>query len=178
MTNRRTTAVAGAPDPAGAASVRPDGARDFDFLHGTWRVRHLKLRERLVGDRRWHGFQGTLEVGPILAGRGNFDHNGLQDPDGAYVAHSLRVYDPVADLWSIWWLDSRSPTIDPPVTGRFEGRLGTFHADDVYRDQPIRVRTTYESIDKNTAIWTQAFSVDEGKTFEVNWIMDFQRAGE
>lgn len=164
-------AVAGAPSQAAAPA--PGG---FDFLHGRWDVRHLKLRERLAGDRRWHSFAGTLEVDPILGGRGNFDRNLLDDPAGGYEAHSLRLFDAAKGLWSIWWLDSRSPVLEPPVVGRFEGALGTFFAEDVLRGRPIRVRTTYEALSRESAVWTQAFSGDGGATWEVNWIMDFQRA--
>ena len=164
-----------AATPAHGAESRSAGARDFDFLRGAWRVTHLKLRERLAGDRRWFSFPGALEVDPILAGRGNFDRNSLQDPNGGYEAHSLRLYDEVKGLWSIWWFDSRSPALDPPVVGRFEAKLGTFYADDVFRGRAIRVRTTYESVSDTSAIWTQAFSPDDGQTWEVNWIMDFHR---
>ena len=175
MTSERTRPHADVP---AVKSTILEGARAFDFLHGTWRVNHFKLCERLIGDSRWYSFRGTLEVSAILGGRGNFDRNQLDDPNGAYEAHSLRIYDEKSRQWSIWWLDSRAPGNDQGVVGGFDGALGTFYGDDVFQGRPIRVRTTYESLSPKSAIWTQAFSKDGGETFEINWIMDFCRVPE
>jgi hypothetical protein len=150
-------------------------AQGFDFLHGRWNVVHRKLRERLVGNTEWFEFPGTLEVAPILGGRGNFDQNVLSDPKGTYEASSLRLFNPREKQWSIWWFDARLPSLDPPVVGGFQGRKGTFYSRDVFKDRPIRVRTTYEPIAPDHAQWTQAFSPDDGASWEVNWIMDFMR---
>lgn len=161
-----------------AASAESAEARRFDFLHGRWNVVHRKLRERLVGNTDWFEFPGTLEVAPILGGLGNFDENVLSDPKGTYQASSLRLFDPRQQQWSIWWLDARLPGIDPPVVGGFRGPKGTFYSRDVFKDQPIRVRTTYEPLTSNHAQWTQAFSAHEGASWEVNWVMDFRRASK
>jgi hypothetical protein len=162
----------------GAPAMAEDapGRAAFDFLHGRWRVTHRKLRERLAGKNDWFEFPGTLEVAPILGGLGNFDRNILQDPGGAYEASSLRLFDPKTGRWSIYWLDGRAPAVEPPVVGGFAGAKGTFYADDTFRGRAIRVRTTYESLGPGRAQWTQAFSPDVTDAWEVNWIMDFDRA--
>lgn len=168
-------AVASTTAPNVALARSGDGG--FDFLHGRWTVTHRKLRERLVGNRDWFEFPGTLQVEPILSGLGNIDRNVLQDPAGTYETTSLRLFDPKARKWTIYWLDARSPSaVDPPVVGGFGGRKGSFFSDDSFRGQPIRVRTTYEPLDAGTAEWTQAFSVDAGASWETNWIMTFGRA--
>jgi hypothetical protein len=151
-------------------------ARGFDFLHGRWTVIHRKLKQRLAGNSEWFEFPGQLTVAPILGGLGNFDQNVLSDPKGTYEASSLRLFNPRQKQWSIWWFDARLPGIDPPVVGGFKGSKGTFHSRDVFKDRPIRVRTTYEPLTQDHAQWTQAFSPDDGATWEVNWIMDFKRA--
>lgn len=162
---------------AQAANVTTEpGARGFDFLHGRWNVVHRKLKERLAGNNEWFEFPGTLDVAPILGGLGNFDDNVLRDPKGVYQASSLRLFNPNSKQWSIWWFDARLPSVEPPVVGGFEGRKGTFHADDVFKNQPIRVRTTYEPLTPDHAQWTQAFSPRDTEQWEVNWIMDFKRA--
>ena len=163
--------------PASAANTPPDQQRGFDFLVGDWRVRHRKLRKRLVGNREWFDFPGTLSVSPILRGTGNFDRNELADPNGPYEAHSLRLFNPATGRWSIWWLDGRAPALDSPVVGMFDGKRGTFFADDAFEGRPIRVRTTYEPLSPTTAQWTQAFSDTGGQSWETNWIMDFTRIG-
>jgi hypothetical protein len=159
-----------------AMAAENDEARRFDFLHGNWDVTHRKLKERLAGSSEWIEFPGTLSVAPILSGLGNFDENVLSDPKGAYQASSLRLFHPGTRQWSIWWFDARSPAVEPAVVGGFQGNKGTFHAQDVFKDRPIRVRTTYEPLTPTHAQWTQAFSLDAGASWEVNWIMDFKRA--
>ena len=151
-------------------------ARRFDFLHGKWEVTHRKLKERLIGSNEWIEFPGTLSVAPILGGLGNFDANVLSDPKGAYEASSLRLFNPGTQQWSIWWFDARLPAVEPPVVGGFRGNKGTFYAQDVFKGRPIRVRTTYEPFMPTRAQWTQAFSLDAGESWEVNWVMDFKRA--
>ena len=168
-----------APIPAGSGppwTGRPSGAGEFDFLLGSWTVAHRKLRRRLAGSEDWIEFDGTLVVQPILGGLGNIDENVLQDPGGRYLATSLRLFDPRAGSWSIRWIDGRQDGIDVPVVGRFDGRLGSFYADDELEGRPIRIRFTYEDRPPGTAFWTQAFSPDGGRSWEVNWTMLFTRA--
>lgn len=160
------------------ASTNPTSspASDFDFLHGSWLVLHRKLARRLAGCTDWIAFPGTLDVQPVLAGRGNIDINLLDDPAGPYQAHSLRLFEPDRQAWSIWWIDWRSPdTVDPPVRGGFSDGLGSFFSEDRFEDRPIRVRTTYRSIAEDRAEWTQAFAPAGTDDWEVNWIMEFTR---
>jgi hypothetical protein len=35
------------------------GASDFDFLIGDWRVHHRRLKERLANSQEWIEFDGT-----------------------------------------------------------------------------------------------------------------------
>jgi hypothetical protein len=160
---------------AASSAPRPPGAEGFDFLLGSWDVRHRKLRARLAGSSDWHEFPGRLDVRPILGGLGNIDENVLEDPQGRYLATSLRLFDRPSGTWAIYWIDGRFSTIDLPVVGRFDGAVGHFHGDDVLVGRPIRVRITYENLGAREARWSQAFSPDAGATWEVNWIMDFTR---
>ena len=95
----------------------------------------------------------------------------------SYRGVGLRSYDPKTGQWAIWWVDSRSPhgAVDPPVKGKFANGVGTFYADDTLRGKPIRVRFTWSKITPTSAHWEQAFSPDGGKTWEVNWTMEFER---
>ena len=160
---------------AATTTANSSQPRGFDFLHGRWDVRHRQLHKRLSGCQDWFEFPGTLEVQPILGGGGNFDRNELAHPKGAYEAHSLRLFNPTSDEWSIWWLDSRAPGVDDPVVGGFQGAKGRFFNGETFNGRPIRVRTTYEPLSPTTAQWTQAFSPDGERSWEVNWIMDFRR---
>jgi len=149
---------------------------DFDFYMGRWLVHHRRLKERLVGSDEWETFEGTSTAWPLLNGAGNVDDNVLELPAGTYRAISLRSFDPWSETWSIWWLDARNPgQLDPPVVGRFKDGVGTFIGDDTFDGQPILVRFLWTDITDATCRWEQAFSVDGGATWEVNWVMESER---
>lgn len=150
-----------------------DGARDFGFLHGRWRIDHYRLKERLTGCEAWEEFSTRLECRPILGGAGNLDEG--EFPDGGYHAMSLRLYDRREHTWTIYWITSRSGSIDPGVTGRFTDGVGTFLGTDTHEGTPVQVRYTWSDITPTAARWAQAFSTDDGRTWETNWIMDFTR---
>jgi hypothetical protein len=160
-----------------AAGTLADGRGDFDFLSGRWTVKHKRLGRRLADDTSWDEFSGVCESLPVIGGLANIDDNYLELPGGTYRAATLRLFDPKARLWSIWWIDSRSMRLEPPVHGRFENAIGTFFGDDMHEGRPIRVRFLWLEIGPDSARWEQAFSPDGGGQWETNWIMRFQRAG-
>jgi hypothetical protein len=155
---------------------RTGDKHDWDWLAGSWNVRHWRLRERLLNDNRWDEFRGTCRMWTTMEGEGNVDDNYLELPSGAYRAMGVRALDRTSGLWSIWWLDARYNKVDPPVRGGFKDGIGTFIGEDSLRDKPILMRFEWSKIQKNSAHWEQAFSPDKGQTWEVNWRMDFTRA--
>lgn len=159
-----------------AALVEQDGRSDFDFLVGNWKVRHSRLQKRLEGDTAWDVFDGTCAMRTMLDGLGNMDDNVIHLPDGAYSAASIRAFNPDMRLWSIWWLDARKPDIDEPVRGSFVDGIGTFLGEDFFNGKPILVRFLWSEISQGSARWEQAFSPDNGESWETNWIMEFQRS--
>jgi len=150
------------------------GLRDFDFLIGQWRVHHRVLKP---DTGRWVEFDGTSSTRKLMDGWGNVEDNVLDPPSGTYRAVGLRAYDPKTGQWVIWWLDGRNPfgTLDPAVKGRFENGVGHFYSDDTLNGKPIRTRYTWSHAAAASAHWEQAYSSDGGKTWETNWIMEFQR---
>lgn len=148
---------------------------DFDFFHGSWRIAHRQLKERLAGCHEWIEFSGTCTTQPMLAGAANVDDNVIEHPAGAYRAITLRSFDAVTKMWSIWWLDGRFPArIDTPVVGRFDDGEGVFYADDTFNGRAIKVRFMWD-VHPVTPRWEQAFSADGGESWETNWIMEFSR---
>ncbi|MFZ1701248.1 MAG: hypothetical protein WBO10_14895 [Pyrinomonadaceae bacterium] len=148
---------------------------DFDFAIGDWIVKHRRLKDRLVGCDEWVEFDGTMSTRKILGGAGNLEDNFLDLPGDPYRAIALRSFNAKDSQWSIWWLDGRNPTnLDVPVLGGFADGTGLFFAKDQLDGQPIVVRFTWIVSDENPR-WEQAFSNDEGSTWETNWTMDFQR---
>ncbi|MES2151819.1 MAG: hypothetical protein V4508_18725 [Pseudomonadota bacterium] len=148
------------------------GARDFDFLMGSWRVRNLKLRERLRGCSQWDEFEATSTVRMLLRGLGNEDEFETAH-DGGMSGMSFRFFNPVSGLWAIYWADSRRGTLEAPVYGGFEGSGGVFEGANVFEGRPILVRFTWQRGGPQGPRWEQAFSNDDGRVWETNWIMEF-----
>ena len=148
----------------------------FDFQIGAWHVKHRRLKDRLANCADWEEFDGTCNMATVLGGSGNVEDNVLYIPSGTYRAVALRSFDPIDGTWAIWWLDSRNPhMLDVPVIGRFEKGIGAFYASDILNGKPVEVRFLWLRTDTLSSRWEQAMSADEGKTWETNWTMDFQR---
>lgn len=159
-----------------SAPMSHDPVHDFDWLFGSWHVQHRRLKERLMNNTEWVPFDGTCVCQPLMAGAGNVDDNVLNLPEGSYRAVGLRAFNAKTKTWAIWWLDGRNPhSIEVPVQGGFEDGVGTFIADDMLRGKPIKVRFQWSKITRMSARWEQAFSPDGGRTWEVNWMMEFTR---
>lgn len=171
-------AAAGATADAAVPSARGDGKPgDWDWLTGRWTVRHRKLRDRLAGSSDWVEFDGTSSNWPLLGGAANVEDNVFDMPGETYRGVALRTLDPGTGLWSIHWLDSRFPgQFDVPVRGGFADGVGTFVAEDEWKDTPVMVRFIWSGIAAGAPVWEQAFSTDGGATWEVNWVMHFTRA--
>ena len=151
---------------------------DFDFWMGEWTVHNRRLRERLAGSDDWDEFEAESKAWPILGGLGNEDVY-RTDHDGGFLGMSFRFFDPTTRQWSIYWADSRRPgLLDPPVIGSFSGDTGIFEGADTFEGRPIRVRFTWSRVTSPTPRWEQAFSDDDGATWEANWVMDFARTRE
>jgi hypothetical protein len=60
--------------------------------------------------------------------------------------------------------------MDPaPVRGRFDGGVGTFVARDTHAGVPILCRYRWTVLGPGSATWEQAFSTDDGATWETNF---------
>ena len=149
---------------------------DFDFMIGDWRVHHRRLNARLTQCTDWTEFTGTSSTRKILGGFGNVEDNTLMFPEGAVKAAAFRSFNADTQEWAIWWLDGRAPhQLDAPVVGKFAGATGTFFAQDTLGETPIVIRFTWHANYGKNPVWEQAFSNDAGKTWETNWVMEFEK---
>jgi hypothetical protein len=153
------------------------GLHDFDFLVGHWQVHHRKLKKRLANNHEWVEFEGTLFSQSLMGGYANVDDDVFDVPGGAYRGVAPRSFDAQSGQWSIWWMDSRTPSVpmDPPVKGSFHDGTGTFYANDTENGKAIRIRFIWSKITPTSCHWEQAYSPDGGKTWETNWIQDLKR---
>ena len=157
-----------------------DGAHQFDFIYGKFRVNHRKLRDNSdPACTEWVEFEGGSNAYPVL---GEIGHLHVLDapnpPDGApFEGITLRLYEPATDTWRIWWSSTRVPgRLDPPMVGRFTGEHGVFRGSDVIGGQPVDLRFEWRA-DQQNPVWSQHFSWDGGQSWTRNWVMQFTRKG-
>ena len=151
---------------------KTSSANDFDFLAGKWTMDNKRLKTRLNNCTEWVEYKSDDEnYGPVLNGIANIDiyrtsYNQVNDKP--YEGLTLRLFNPQTKLWSLYWVDSNTGVLDPPVVGSFEGSVGTFYCKDIFQGKPIIVMFKWDKTDPNNPVWSQAFSPDNGKTWEMN----------
>jgi hypothetical protein len=153
-----------------------DGRHDFDFLLGSRRLHNRRLVDLLDRDcAEWVQFEATGQTDPILGGLGNIDRfsAGIVPPSGQPLeAITLRLFDPATGRWRIWWASTSRPGhMDPPVEGRFSDGRGQFFGEDLLGGEPVRVRFEWKDITGRSARFEQAFSYDQGRSWQTNWII-------
>jgi hypothetical protein len=147
-------------------------ADDFDFLVGKWSVHNRKLKTRLTGSDDWTEFTSTLEMRKVLNGIGNVETFDASFDDKPFAGMAVRVFNPATRLWSIYWADSNSGVLDKnPVVGSFAAHLGKFYAADEFNGRQTTVLYQWDKTDTDAPVWSQAFSLDKGDTWEWNWFM-------
>ena len=155
--------------------IENDGRNDFDFLIGTWIVHHRMLTQRLKGSKVWGKFDGETIDRKIMNGLGNMDENIIHMKTGTVHAISLRLFNLQSKEWSIYWSTDKMGTLDVPMIGGFKGGLGEFYALEVNDGKYAYSRFIWSKITADSCQWEQALSGDGGKTWETNWIMEFER---
>lgn len=151
----------------------PPEIHDFDFIHGRWTVEHRRLKRGLGADD-WDLFSSTSSCEPRLGGLANIEQ--LDCPARGWTGMAVRAFDIAAGEWVIHWVSSLDGRVQPPVRGRFHSDGCVLEGPDMDGDRRIVARYTWSDIGPDSARWTQAFSYDDGATWETNWVMDFTRA--
>ena len=142
---------------------------DFDFLTGSWNILNRKLKTRLNNCQEWTEFKANGTMHKVLHGLGNTD-NFITAFDGKpFEGFTIRIFNPQTKLWSIYWADTNTGALDKPVSGSFENNIGRFYCRDVFNGKDILVTFQWDKTDPEKPVWSQAFSPDNGKTWEWNW---------
>ena len=156
-----------------------DGSHDFNFVFGHWKIHNRKLWHPLTGSREWYEFESTSTERPVMDGLGNLEqYDAPSTPKGPIHAVAMRLYDENSGQWSIYWAPKGSGAFGIPTVGSFKDGVGTFYDRESYNGHPIVVRFTWTHDGPSSCRWEQAFSGDDGVTWEVNWIMEFTRIGD
>jgi hypothetical protein len=166
-------AACGATRPVVATALPAttrDGQHDFDFEIGAWKTHVRRLQKPLSGSTTWVEYEGTTVVRPVWNGRANLVELDVAGPAGQIEGLSLRLYDPDSRRWSLHFASSHDGAMSPPTIGAFENGRGEFIGHETIGGRDVLVRFVISDITPTSARFEQAFSVDGGKTWEVNWI--------
>ena len=91
------------------------------------------------------------------------------------IGSILRLFDLTDRHLVLHWMSPPTGRLEPPMYGTFHAGIGVVNGDDEHDGCPIGVRFVWEEITPTTARWQQAFSTDDGHSWETNWIMRFER---
>ena len=148
-------------------------ASDFDFLVGKWKMHNRHLNKRLENCKDWIEFDSSDENSKTLSGAADMDIYSTNEMPGQegkrFEGLTLRLFNPKTRLWSLYWVASNTGVLDPPVVGSFENNVGHFFCKDTFKGKPIIVMFRWDARNKDRPVWSQAFSSDDGKTWEWNW---------
>ncbi len=157
-----------------ATEHHQDGRHDFDFFTGTWKIHNRRLKS---ATQEWGEFEGVSSAQPILGGLGNFDTVTMYPKIGVLHGMTLRLFNPATQEWSLYWSDSNSAKLFPPMIGKFENGIGHFYAHERIANQHIFSRFIWSDISATNCHWEQALSWDGGASWQTNWTMDMVKEG-
>jgi hypothetical protein len=168
------TAASLSPAPAPSGLVLPTGdVHDFDFFIGSWNLVNRRLKQRWVGSDDWDVFPASLRCDSHMGGVVNTED--VTFPTKGWSGMTLRCFHLEKRRWSLYWVNSRTGELFPPVVGGFTGDHGQFYGDDTDEGRAVKVRYQWTRLGPDTSHWEQAFSLD-GTKWETNWIIDHTRA--
>ena len=155
----------------GTGSPQAQDERDgFDFEIGTWKT-HISRRLRpLTGSTAWAQYDGTSVVHKLWDGGASLVELKADGSVGHLELAYLRLYNPQSHQWSMNVANNSIGTLSPSAIGRFKDGRGEFYDRETYDGRPILVRFVISDITRNSVHFEQAYSGDDGKTWEVNWV--------
>lgn len=143
---------------------------DFDFEIGRWKTHVRRLLHPLTGSTTWVEMEGVTTVKKVWSGRANLVELEADGAGGHFEGLSLWLYNPNTYKWSLNFASSSDGTMTPPTIGEFKNGRGEFYGHETLIGRPILVPFVISDITSTSCRFEQAFSPDEGKTWEVNWI--------
>jgi hypothetical protein len=146
---------------------------DFDFLQGSFDVVGGRLNDPFDPDSGWVDAPATSTAVVLFDGAVSIDEMWFRDEKR--FGMSLRLFDPSSRTWTVRWLSSHGGGLQPPVEGRWHDERCWFTGPDEYHGRPILASYRWSNVTDHQARWEQCFSVDDGTSWQPNWVMHFTR---
>jgi hypothetical protein len=141
---------------------------DFEFLVGDWISDNKRLTKRLQKNNLWIASESTVNNRSFLGGISNLDVSTTPINGIPFETITLRTFNPQTRLWSSYWVDGRTGITDPPVIGSFEENIGTFYGKSLWEGKQVLVMYQWDKTNPSQPQWSQSYSTDNGKTWELN----------
>jgi hypothetical protein len=151
-------------------------SHEFDFAWGNWRTDISFLPNPFSSRSHWTKIRGRVIVRKLWGGQANLEEIEAKGPHGPFEGLTLRLYDPKAKQWHLYWANADDGVLDEPLTGDFKEGRGVFYNQDTYAGRTVFIRNVYFDIAADSYRFEQALSDDGGKTWRTNFIAHVSRA--
>jgi len=151
--------------------------KDFDFFDGSWNVTGKRLKARLHNSHEWVDYTAKLKCSKIIQGFGNQEPYYQKVNGRDFEAFTLRLFDAKTKLWSIYYANPNYVSMETPQVGSFENNIGLFYSKDTWEGKKIIIVYKWDRTNPAKPTMSQAFSADNGKTWEWNLHQQFEKTG-
>lgn len=173
-----TLAIAALASPvvqSAANAQPPDQSHDFDFAFGTWQTHISVLIQSSNGAASWSHMNGTVATRKVWNGRANLEEIEADAGSGRFEGMTLRMYDPQAHQWYLYWSNSGDGTMGPAAVGRFSSRGGEFYDQEPIAGKAVFIRQRYYDVTPTSYRFEQAISNDGGAHWKANFLAALTR---
>ena len=164
------TRLSKAPD---YAAPNPEGSgpeHDFDFNMGHWSTRIRAVMNPLSAPNVWSNLQGTHVVYRVWGDWADIGQLEVDGPGGHIEDMALRLYDRKTHQWRVYFANSDSGTLQPPMVGEFKNNVGTFVFLDEMEGKTVLVRNIWSDITAKSCHQDWSISADGGRTWVSTWV--------
>ena len=142
----------------------------FDFNMGHWQTRIRAVLKPLSAPGVWSNLQGTHVVYRVWDDWANIGQLEVEGPGGHIEDLALRMYDRKTHQWRVYFANSESGTLDPPMVGEFKDDVGTFVFLHEMEGRTVLVRNVWSGITAKSCRQEWAISADGSKTWVSTWV--------
>ncbi len=111
-------------------------------------------------------------------GRANLAEYKAQGETGTVELLALRWFNRATGEWNLDFANPDAGTLGAPGIGTFRNGRAKSYDYEAIGGRSVLVRFSIWKISADTAQSEQAFSIDGGKTWEVNWINKYSRGAQ
>jgi hypothetical protein len=162
-------------DDAAETEVKAGEEHAFDFDFGKWKAHSSRLMQPLTGSATWLDMDGVSVIHRVWGGRANLAEYKADGPAGHIELLALRWFNLTTQEWNLDFATPNVGTLGIPGVGKFQKGRAEFYDFEPIDGRQVLVRFTIGGTGHETVQSEQAFSVDGGKTWEVNWKNSYTR---